>query len=114
MQYLRLQMQYNIDGSNVFVAYRNASLADSEDNTNWHNARASEKVCMMCVKWKNTCLRQVINTYGDVDLGTCVWCQEQSVQCSIAQRGRAGKSSVSVVIKYMCIYSHISYKREKN
>ena len=55
-QYLRLQMQYNIDGSNVFVAYWNASLADSEDDTNWCNARASEKACMMCVKWKNICL----------------------------------------------------------
>ena len=26
--------------------------------------------------------------YGDIDLGTCVWCQERSVQCSIAQRGK--------------------------
>ena len=86
-------MRYNIDGSNVFVAYRNASLADSEDNTNWRNARASEKACTTCVKRKNTCLRRVIDVYGDVDLGACVWCQERSVRCSIAQRGRAGKSS---------------------
>ena len=56
-QYLHLQMQYNIDGSNVFVAYRNASLADSEDNSNWRNARVSEKACTMCVKQTNTCLR---------------------------------------------------------
>ena len=76
LQYLRLQMQYNIDGSNIFVAYRNASLADSKDDTNWHNARASEKACATCVKRKNTCLRWVINVYGDVDLGACVWCQE--------------------------------------
>ena len=62
-------MRYNIDGSNVFVAYCNASLADSEDNSNWRNARASEKACMMCVKPTNTCLRRVIDTYGDVDLG---------------------------------------------
>ena len=85
-------MRYNIDGSNVFIAYRNASLADSEDNSNWRNARASEKACTMCVKRKNTCLHQVIDTYGDIDLGACVWCQERSVRCSIAQRGRAGKS----------------------
>ena len=91
-QYLRLQMRYNIDRSNVFVAYRNASLADSEDDTNWRNARALEKACATCVKCKNTCLRQVIDIYGDVDLGACVWCQERSVQCSIAQQGRAGKS----------------------
>ena len=51
-QYLRLQMRYNIDGSNVFVAYWNASLADSEDDMNWRNARASEKACTTCVKRK--------------------------------------------------------------
>ena len=92
LQYLRLQMRYNIDGSNVFVAYRNASLANSEDDTNWHNARASEKACAMCVKRKNTCLHQVIDVYGDVDLRACVWFQERSVRCSIAQRGRVGKT----------------------
>ena len=86
-------MRYNIDGSNIFVAYRNTSLADSEDNSNWCNARASEKACTTCVKRTNTCLRRVIDMYGDVDLGACVWCQEQSVRCSIAQRGRAGKTS---------------------
>ena len=76
LQYLRLQMRYNIDGSNVFVAYRNASLADSKDDTNWHNACASEKACATCVKRKNTCLRWVIDVYGDVDLRACIWCQE--------------------------------------
>ena len=50
LQYLGLQMRYNIDGSNVFVMYRNASLADSEDTTNWRNARALEKACATCVK----------------------------------------------------------------
>ena len=93
LQYLRLQMRYNIDGSNVFVAYQNASLADSEDDTNWHNARTSEKACATCMKRKNTCLRRVIDVYGDVDLGACVWCQERSVRCSIAQQGRVGKNS---------------------
>ena len=86
-------MRYNIDGSNVFVAYRNASLADSEDNSNWRNTRASEKACTTCVKRTNTCLCRVIDMYSDVDLGACVWCQERSVRCSIAQQGRAGKSS---------------------
>ena len=92
LQYLRLQMRYDIDGSNIFVAYRNTLLADSEDVTNWRNARTSEKVCMTCVKRKNTCLRWVIDIYGDIDLGACVWCQERSVRCSIAQRGQGGKS----------------------
>ena len=92
LQYLRLQMQYNIDRSNIFVAYRNTLLADSEDDTNWRNTRASEKACMTCIKRKNICLRQVIDMYGNVDLGACVWCQERSVWCSIAQQGWAGKS----------------------
>ena len=69
-------MRYNIDGSDVFVAYRNASLADSEDNSNWCNARASERACTTCVKRKNTCFCRVVDVYGDVDLGACVWCQE--------------------------------------
>ena len=46
----------------------------------------------MCVKQKNTCLCRVIDMYGNVDLGACVWCQERSVRCSIAQRGQAGKT----------------------
>ena len=91
-QYLRLQMRYNIDGSNIFIAYRNTSLADSEDITNWHNAHASEKACTTCIKWKNTCLRRIVDTYGDIDLGACIWCQKRSVWCSIAQQGHAGKS----------------------
>ena len=86
-------MRYNIDGSNVFLAYRNALLADSEDNSNWRNVHVSEKACTTCVKRKNTCLCRVIDTYGNIDLRACVWCQERSVWCSIAQRGQAGKSS---------------------
>ena len=30
--------------------------------------------------------------YGNVNLGVCIWCQEQSVWCSIAQQGHVGKS----------------------
>ena len=87
-------MRYNIDRSNVFVAYRNASLADSEDDTNWRNARASERACMTCIKQRNTCLHWIIDTYSDIDLRACIWCQERSVRCSIAQRGCAGKKSL--------------------
>ena len=86
-------MCYNIDGSNIFVVYHNASLADSEVNTNWCNAHASERVCTTCIKRKNMCLHHIIDTYSDINLGACVWCQERSVRCSIAQRGWAGKSS---------------------
>ena len=73
--------------------YRNTSLADSEDITNWRNAHASKKACTTCVKRNNMCLCWVIDTYSDVDLRACVWCQERSVQCSIAQQGQVGKSS---------------------
>ena len=84
-QYLRLQMRYNIDRSNIFVVYRNTLLANSKVNTNWHNTRASERVCTMCIKRKNTCLHWIVDTYGNIDLGACIWCQERSVWCSIAQ-----------------------------
>ena len=86
-------MRYNIDGSNIFVAYQNASLANSKVNTNWCNARASERACTTCIKQKNTCLCWIVDTYGDINLGACVWCQERSVWRSIAQRGHVGKNS---------------------
>ena len=82
-------MWYNTEGSLMFIAYRHAKFAESGDDSTWRNAKASEKACTMCVRRGNTCLRRLISTYGDVDLGTCVWCQEQSVRCSIAQRGKS-------------------------
>ena len=39
------------------------------------------------------CLRQIVDMYGDIDLRACIWCQERSVRCSIAQQGCAGKGS---------------------
>jgi hypothetical protein len=86
-------MRYNHNGSTVFVAYRNASLANSGDDSTWRNARASEKACSACIKRGDTCLRKIVSVYGDVDLGACVWCQERSVRCSIAQRGKARRQS---------------------
>ena len=73
----------------MFIAYRHAKFAESGDDSTWRNAKASEKPCTTCVRRGNTCLRRLVSTYGDVDLGTCVWCQERSVRCSIAQRGKS-------------------------
>ena len=72
----------------MFIAYQNTKFAKLGDNSTWRNMRASERACMTCVKRGNTCLHRLVSTYSDVDLGTCVWCQEWSVRCSIAQRGR--------------------------
>ena len=73
----------------MFIAYRNVKLAESGDDSLWRNMRASERACTMCVKHGNTCLCQLVSTYGNVDLGTCVWCQEWSVRCSITQWGKS-------------------------
>jgi hypothetical protein len=36
----------------------------------------------------DSCLRVVVNDFGDIDLGACVWCKARSVACSTAQRQR--------------------------
>ena len=56
LQYLKLQMRYNTEGSSMFIAYRNAKLAELGDYSSWRNARASERACTTCVKRGNTCL----------------------------------------------------------
>ena len=89
LQYLKLQMRYNTDSSLMFIAYSNAKFAESGDDSTWRNAKASEKACTTCVRRGNTCLRHLVSMYSDVDLRTCVWCQEWSVRCSIAQQGQS-------------------------
>ena len=56
LQYLKLQMQHNMEGSSMFIAYRNAKFAEWGDDSSWHNARASERACTTSVKHGNTCL----------------------------------------------------------
>jgi hypothetical protein len=43
---------------------------------------------MTCVKRGNTCLRRIVDLYGDIDLGACVWCSQWSMKCSISLRGK--------------------------
>jgi hypothetical protein len=41
----------------------------------------------------DSCLHVIVNNFGDIDLGACVWCKARSVACSTAQRrGRRSKA----------------------
>jgi uncharacterized protein YoxC len=45
------------------------------------------------MKRGDSCLRVVVNDFGDIDLGACVWCKARSVGCSTVQRrGRQAKA----------------------
>jgi hypothetical protein len=62
----------------------------------WSLGRFIEKSCTVCTKRGNSCLRVVVNDYGDIDLGACVWCKARSVGCNTAQRrGRRAKVKVA-------------------
>jgi hypothetical protein len=45
--------------------------------------RTVEKPCVLCRKCGSSCLCVVVNDFGDVDLGACMWCRTWSVGCSI-------------------------------
>jgi superfamily II DNA helicase RecQ len=48
---------------------------------------------VVCVKHSDSCLHVIVNEFGDIDLGACVWCKARSVCCSTVQRrGRGGAS----------------------
>src|SRR3979490_2737174 len=89
-------MMYNISSAgDTFIVYHDAKLTDTNDNSTWCNARSANPPCTNCKKWGNTCLRRVIDLYGDVDLGACIWCSVRGVGCSIKQwvRGVRGAGS---------------------
>jgi hypothetical protein len=79
-----LQMHYNASDSDIFIAYRSASLAEKNKTEGWAYVRCATRACTTCVKRGNTCLRKVVDLYGDIDLGACVWCGLWSVKCSIS------------------------------
>jgi hypothetical protein len=55
--------------------------------------RIVEKACAACAKCGDSCLHVIVNDFGDIDLGACVWCKARSVGCSTAQhRGQGGAS----------------------
>src|SRR3979490_10977 len=89
-------MMYNISSAgNMFIVYRDAKLADTNDDSSWRNARSANPPCTNWKKRGNTCLRRVIDLYGDVDLGACVWCSVRGVGCSIKQRVRGARGAGS-------------------
>src|SRR3979490_874656 len=89
-------MMYNISSTgDSFIVYHDAKLANTADDSTWHNARSANPLCTNCKKQGNTCLCRVIDLYRDVDLGACVWCLVRGVGCSIKQwvRGARGAGS---------------------
>src|SRR3979490_2406418 len=89
-------MMYNISSAgDTFIVYRDAKLADMNDNSTWRNARSANPPCTNCKKRGNTCLRRVIDLYGDVDRGACVWCSVRGVGCSIKQQVRGARGAGS-------------------
>src|SRR3979490_1075514 len=57
--------------------------------------RCVQQPCTNCKKHGNTCLQKVIDLYGDVDLGACIWCSVRGVGCSISQRGKGARGARS-------------------
>src|SRR3979490_2426908 len=87
-------MMYNISRTgDTFIVYRDAKLADTNDDSTWRNARSANPPCTNFKKRGNTCLRQVIDLYGDVDLGACIWCSVRGVGCSISQRCKGARGA---------------------
>src|SRR3979490_686270 len=89
-------MMYNISSKgNSFIVYRDAKLADTADDSMWRNTRSANPPCTNCKKRGNTCLRQVIDLYRDVDLRACIWCSVRGVGCSIKQQVRGARGTGS-------------------
>jgi hypothetical protein len=67
-----------------------------KDGTGWGSWALGafvEKSCAACRKRSDSCLRVVVDDFGDLDLGACVWCKARSVGCSTAQRHGQGRPS---------------------
>src|SRR3979490_2090679 len=91
-QYARLHMRYDLGPEgDAFIAYRDVKHVDSADDSTWRNARCAQDPCSNCTKRGNTCLRRVVDLYGDVDLGACVWYSLRGLGCSIKQRLRGAR-----------------------
>jgi hypothetical protein len=76
-----------------FIGYRGSKREGGYGD--WALGRIVEKLCAACTKRGDSCLRVVVNDFGDIDLGACVWCKARSVACSTVQRGgRTSKAKV--------------------
>jgi hypothetical protein len=52
---------------------------------------------MACKKRGDSCFQVVMDNFGDIDLGACIWCKTRAVGCSTAlRRHRGGKSKAKV------------------
>jgi hypothetical protein len=91
LQCVRLQMAYHPNAGPQFIFYRGSKKDGSWGN--WALGQFVEKPCAACKKHGDSCLCVVVDDFGDIDLGACVWCKAHSVSCSTAQRqGRGGVS----------------------
>jgi uncharacterized protein YoxC len=85
-------MAYHPNAPPRYVAYRGMKK-DGSGWAGWSLGSFVEKSCAACKKRGDSCLRIVVDDFGNVDLGACVWCKARSVRCSTAQlRGRQAKA----------------------
>jgi hypothetical protein len=88
-------MAYHSNALPWFIGYRGSNKEGGWGD--WALGRIVEKPCVACAKRRDSCLRVVVNDFGNINLGACVWCKARSVGCSTAQRrGRGGASKAKV------------------
>jgi hypothetical protein len=88
-------LAYHPNAGPRFVGYRGIK----KDGTGWAGWSLGwfvEKSCTACTKHGDSCLPVVVNDFGDINLGACVWCKARAVGCNTAQRrGRQAKAKVA-------------------
>jgi hypothetical protein len=81
-------MAYRPNTSSWFISYRGSKKEGGWGD--WALGWIVEKPCVACKKRGDSCLHVVLDDFGNINLGACVWCKAQSVGCSTAQRHRRG------------------------
>jgi hypothetical protein len=84
LQYIHLQMAYHLNTSPRFIGYQGSKKEGGWGD--WSLARIVKKPRAVCKKCSDSCLRVVIDDFGNIDLGACMWCKARSVGCSTVQR----------------------------
>jgi hypothetical protein len=83
-------MAYHSTAPPVYIGYCSSKKDGSWGD--WALGHIIEKACAACKKRGDSCLRVVVDNFGDIDLGVFVWCKTQSAGCSTAlHRRRGGK-----------------------
>jgi hypothetical protein len=75
-------MVYHPNASPRFIRYRSSDKAGGWGD--WFPGRIVEKLSAVCKKRSDSCLCVIMDDFGDIDLGACVWCKARSVGCSTA------------------------------